>query len=562
MVEGIDRSPVIGMTQAWMRAIPSRLARAAPVVATRSRVVVACARGWARTLARDARGRLPAWATRLTHERVVALLATALSIGACAWYAAHGDTLAYKDAVSHMMIARRVLFSPTPGLGQLGSVWPPFNHVLMLPFVWIDPLYRSGLAGAIPSMVGYILGTLYLFRAARLLFSSAAAGWVAALIFALNPNTLYLQSTPMSELVLLGLLLLGLYYLIRWVADERPVNLVACAGAFAAGSLVRYDVWALALAELAVIAYVTWRRHGWKAAEGALWLYGALAFAGCAAWFLYNWLLFADPLYFIDGPYSASYQQGVIKAHNSLPTYHNAGLAALVYLQAASEMVGWPLLVVAALATALLVARSRLDARMLPAYMLWSLLAFNILCLFLGVTVVYTPELHLANAPALFNVRYGIMALPEVALFTASLVAWRREALWLGLALALVFSGFNPALGLPYTLRDPLATSHWPTIRSEAAWLDQHYHGGTILIGSAPFTAVVFATDLPDHDFVNENTPQHFDQIIAAPQRYATWIVMDSGQASAYDAVEARLAGRTDWRQYYVLRTTIDGVQF
>ncbi|HEX8996582.1 MAG TPA: glycosyltransferase family 39 protein, partial [Ktedonobacterales bacterium] len=260
---------------------------------------------------------------RVTHERAVTLLAAALSIAGFAWYSAHGDILAYEDAVSHMMIARRVLFSPTPGLGQLGTVWPPFNHILMLPFVWIEPLYRSGLAGALPSMACYVIATLYLFRSAKLLFSSVAAGWVAAAIFALNPNTLYLQSTPMSELVLLGMIVLGLFHLFRWVETERVMDLVICAAAFAAGTLVRYDAWALAAVELLVIAFIAWRRHGAQAAEAMVWLYSMLAFAGCVAWVLYNWVLFGDPLYFLDGPYSAKYQEDIIKAHGGLPTYHN-----------------------------------------------------------------------------------------------------------------------------------------------------------------------------------------------------------------------------------------------
>jgi len=34
-------------------------------------------------------------------------------------------TLAYGDAISHMMIARRVVAGRTPGLAQLGTTWLP-----------------------------------------------------------------------------------------------------------------------------------------------------------------------------------------------------------------------------------------------------------------------------------------------------------------------------------------------------------------------------------------------------------------------------------------------------
>ncbi len=432
----------------------------------------------------------------------------------------------------------------------------------MLPFVWIDPLYRSGLAGAIPSMASYVVATVYLFRSAKLLFSSVGAGWVAAAIFALNPNILYMQSTPMTELVLLGSIIFGLFYLFRWVETERALDLVLCATAFAAGSLVRYDAWALAMAELLVVAFIAWRRHGLKAAEGVAWLYSLLAFAGGAAWLLYNWIIDGDPFYFLNGPYSSKYEQGVLKAEGALPTYHNLLLSLHEYVQAAADVTAWPLMALAGVGCVVALLRFRFALRMLPVYAVWALFFFNVLALFLGISAVSTPEIHVPGGVGEFDLRYSLMMIPEIALFAASLVAWRREWVVVGLVLATLFSSFNPTLGLPLTLRGPLSTANWSATRQEAQWFDQHYHGGTILIGEAPSTDFVFTTDLPDKDFLNENTPGSFDQAIAAPQKYATWIVMDSKRGAVYDAVQAHLQNRTDWRKYYVLRATIDGAQF
>jgi len=43
--------------------------------------------------------------------------------------------LNYGDAVAHLHIARRVIDSRRPGLSELGSVWLPLPHLLMIPFV-------------------------------------------------------------------------------------------------------------------------------------------------------------------------------------------------------------------------------------------------------------------------------------------------------------------------------------------------------------------------------------------------------------------------------------------
>ncbi len=58
-----------------------------------------------------------------------------------------GYMLLYGDAVAHLGIARRILDSRNPGLAQLGGVWLPLPHLLMLPFVQKMEWWQNGLAG-------------------------------------------------------------------------------------------------------------------------------------------------------------------------------------------------------------------------------------------------------------------------------------------------------------------------------------------------------------------------------------------------------------------------------
>ena len=60
-------------------------------------------------------------------------------------YLRHNDLLLYGDAVAHINIARRVLDSRTPGLLQLGTVWLPLPHIFMIPFVYSDAAWRTGI---------------------------------------------------------------------------------------------------------------------------------------------------------------------------------------------------------------------------------------------------------------------------------------------------------------------------------------------------------------------------------------------------------------------------------
>ena len=81
-------------------------------------------------------------------QRWLIALAGVLSIAAFAYFYGRDTILAYSDAVSHLEIARRVIDSRTPGLLQLGTVWLPLPHVLMIPFLVSMRMWRTGAGGS------------------------------------------------------------------------------------------------------------------------------------------------------------------------------------------------------------------------------------------------------------------------------------------------------------------------------------------------------------------------------------------------------------------------------
>src|SRR6266576_4961085 len=95
---------------------------------------------------------------------LVAQLAATISIASFFYYLRQGDLLLYGDAVAHINIARRVFDSRTPGLLQLGTVWLPLPHLLMLPLLIPRWLWQTGIGGSIPSMVAYVLSVTGIFR--------------------------------------------------------------------------------------------------------------------------------------------------------------------------------------------------------------------------------------------------------------------------------------------------------------------------------------------------------------------------------------------------------------
>ncbi len=178
---------------------------------------------------------------RLSQSRdyvILAAIAALASICALIFYYKQNAILLYGDAVAHINIARRVFDSRTPGFFQLGTVWLPLPHLLDIPFVVNDSLWRTGIGASIPSMLSYVAGTLGIFRLVRNVVSRSAA-WVAALIFAFNPNLLYMQSTAMTEPLYLALMIWALVYFADFVqlakteANRARVALQKCALAVA-----------------------------------------------------------------------------------------------------------------------------------------------------------------------------------------------------------------------------------------------------------------------------------------------------------------------------------------
>ena len=68
-------------------------------------------------------------------------------------YARADLTLSHYDARAHLVVARRVVDSLTPGWRQLGGVWLPLPHLVNLVPVQWDWAYRTGATGVAGSIL-------------------------------------------------------------------------------------------------------------------------------------------------------------------------------------------------------------------------------------------------------------------------------------------------------------------------------------------------------------------------------------------------------------------------
>ena len=158
----------------------------------------------------------------------VAGIAVLVSLFSFLYYVRHSDLLLYGDAIAHINIARRVFDSETPGLLQLGTVWLPLPHLLLIPFIWSKAMWQNGTGGSIPSMIAYVFGVVGIFRLVRGMLqadlskgagkeagakpAASVGAWAAAFAYGANPNLIYMQATAMTESVYLALFIWAVVY--------------------------------------------------------------------------------------------------------------------------------------------------------------------------------------------------------------------------------------------------------------------------------------------------------------------------------------------------------------
>jgi len=386
--------------------------------------------------------RLPVVADRSVGR--VAGIAALVSLFSFLYYFQHGTLLFYGDAVAHINIARRVFDSQTPGLLQLGTVWLPLPHLLVIPFIWSKSMWQSGAGGSMPSMLAYVFGVAGIFRLVRGALqadqrtkpAAAFGAWIATFAYGANPNLIYMQSTAMTESIYLALFIWAVVYFAEFIrafrdgidAEQQSARnlLMRCAWCLAGAEFTRYDGWfAAGVFGLTVLAFGMRRWHRGASQDRNLYWVFAKFLLGIAVvpvlWLAYNGVVYRNPLEFANGPHSAKAIEQRVAAPN--PALNNGGLGAVYFLKSAQLNMAdgnWGRFWLAGALLVLVLGVWKFRATWAPIAFLWAPLIFYALSIAYGSVPLHV---HTWWPFAIFNQRYGLQLLPMFAVSAGMLAA-------------------------------------------------------------------------------------------------------------------------------------------
>ncbi len=461
------------------------------------------------------------------------LTAITLSVITCWYSVSHQLVLLYADAYVHLRIARFMVENFSPEMGGPGAAGLPLPHLLMLPLIWNDTLWRTGLAGSFSSMLCYVIAATYVFLSARQLTHHNLASFVGALAFMLNPNILYLQTTPLTELVAIATMTIACYYFLVWAQANQPEQLIRAAAAVCLTTLAGYEGWALFLACLVLILSLGWLRRLRPEQIGAnLLLFGILGGFGMALWCLWCALIFKDPLYFLRGSFASSIQQIPLARKDGFSLSHDIWRTLLSYTAASIETLGPILCGLALVALVVFIVRRWQRPEMLGVLAFFTPFAFFVGALYTGHATIFVPGVVPSGPqPQLYDVRYGAEMVAPSAVLLATLV--NRLSLTRGILILVILLQTTLTFhGGMIALQDGQYGLSCQRANQDTIYLAEHYTGGRILEDSRTLEDVAEAgIDL--NNLIYQNSGAYWQQALKNPASLVDWVIIQPGDAVA-----------------------------
>jgi hypothetical protein len=425
-----------------------------------------------------------------------------------------------------------VLDSLTPEYSQIGAVWLPLPHLLNLLPVQVDWFYRTGASGVAISVASFALACYAIAHLVERVTHSRVAATISVAMFALDPDVLYLQSTPMTEPLLFGLVLMSISLVYDWV--ETQAGLKSCVTATPSATLVaqnfspassrnragwclilacltRYEAWLVTAAVLALAVVALWR-HGLGPVAAVketatLAIYPVLA---VVAFFFHSW--FTTGAWFVTGGF-------YVPDNVATGDVWKAFMAVVFGMR---MLIGTPFILLALAGVLVVVVRGLSRAEH----------AASLVVLALVGLMVLPAYAFFSGHP--FRMRYMVAPSVGASVFAGIAIGMLKRRWHQAAAIATVL--WLVATVKPIDAQAPMVQeAQWDVPfsagrKNVTACLAREYRGERILasMGSlAHYMQELSHAGINIRDFVHEGTLPYWQEAIEAPQGQVGWILVE-----------------------------------
>jgi len=468
----------------------------------------------------------PAGAGR-SIEYGLAAAAVMVALGAWVVYQREGLVLSHYDAKAHLVVARRVIDSLTPGWRQLGAVWLPLPHLLQILPTQIDVLYRTGAFGSFISIACFGVAAWATARLVLVATRSRLAAATSTLLLVLNPNIVYVHATPMTEPLLIAITLVSVLWLYEWLSNAADAPSPMKIGwALFAAAWTRYEAWPIIAAAIAAAAVVMWAKGMSPAAITR------------QLWRLSRWPVAAVGLFVLNSRLTVGEWIVSRGFYVTDPTYDGqAGKTIVSIWWGTHRLGGYVLEIVALITAAVLIARAiarRADSALLVTVTLFAAAAVPSFAFYEGHP---------------FRIRYMLpLAFACIPLCGLAVGRQSRPALRALLATVLIGSALFESppwnADAPLLVESQLDASNSAGRHQVTACLSQRYHGEKVLasMGSlAHYMQELSHDGFMLTDFIHEGNGVLWDMALeTGPAPLAGWMLVEE-QAEGGDVLAERV---------------------
>jgi hypothetical protein len=391
--------------------------------------------------------------------------------------------------------------------------------------VQVDAWYRSGASAIAISVLSMGVAVWALARLLVRVAGSAIGAAAGGALLLSNPNVLYLQSTPMTEPLLIATTLLSVMLTAEWLDRGAGSSPRAAGWALVSACLTRYEAWPITGATIALAGLILLRRGAAPVAAlracGRLALYPATAialFSANSRWTTGTWSVPAG--FFV--PENKALGEPVLALEQVRESVYQLSGTALV----------WPASAAAVL-VALALVRSRRHASL---FLLIALVAAAIL----------PWSAYYYGHP--LRVRYAVPLVAAAAALTGAGVSLLWAPLRPVVAVLIVAAALRQtppldagALLIAESQRDAGNTAGR---RAVTTYLRDHHDGSPIMMsmGSlAHYMHDLGREGFDIHDFLHEGNSEVWRYAMLGPRGYVRWLIVEERAEGGDDLFQATL---------------------